>query len=66
MKYEDESFYLKNAKDGFTVKSYREVYFDGKLVKTELLRIDKYNPQNAVKIVGAEKREELQIVEQNV
>lgn len=66
VKYEDESFYLKNAKDGFTVKSYREVYFDGKLVKTELLRTDKYNPQNAVKIVGAEKREELQIVEQNV
>lgn len=65
VKYDDESFYLKHAKDGFTVKSYREVYFDGKLLRTELLRTDKYNPQNAIKIVGAEKRptEELDLTE---
>lgn len=57
VKYEDESFYLKRAKEGFYVKSFRETYFNNQLIKTELLRTDKYNSQQGVKIVGAEKRD---------
>lgn len=53
VKYTDESFYLKRAKTGFVVKSYREKYLGDKLVFTELIRTDKYKEQQAVKVVGA-------------
>lgn len=53
VQFTDESFYLKKARNGYTVKSFRETYLNGKLQKRELLRTDKYKPQNAVKIVGS-------------
>ncbi|MBQ8431092.1 MAG: VanW family protein, partial [Clostridia bacterium] len=53
VKYEDEWFYLKTAKDGYSVKSFRDIYFNGELLKTELLRTDKFKPQNAVKMYGS-------------
>ena len=56
VEYSDEYFYLKKACSGCTVKSYREVYNNGNLLKTELLRSDKYSPQHAVKIIGAKQR----------
>ena len=54
--YEDESFYLKKGVRGMEVKSYREKYVNGKLVKKTLLRTDKYKMQNAVKVFGTKKR----------
>lgn len=57
VRYEDEYFYLKNAIKGMQIKSYREKYVSGKLVDKELLRFDKFKPQNAVKVYGIEKRE---------
>ena len=56
VRYEDEYFYLKKPVDGMHVKSYREKYISGKLVNKELLRFDKFKPQNAIKVYGAEKR----------
>lgn len=58
VRYTDESFYLKTAHDGFTVKSYRDTYMNGEFVKAELIRTDKYAPQSAIKIIGAEEREQ--------
>jgi len=52
----DEYFYLKKAKNGCTIKSFREIYSFGVLVKIEELRIDKYLPQNAIKVYGGEVR----------
>ncbi len=57
--YEDESFYLKKATKGMEVKSYREIYVNGKLTDKQLLRFDKFNVQNAIKIYGTKKRTEL-------
>lgn len=54
--YSDEYYYLKKASSGCTVKSYREVYNNGNLIKTELLRSDKYLPQHAIKVIGAKQR----------
>ena len=56
VEYSDEFYYLKHARDGCTVKSFREVYYCGNLLSKETLRVDKYKPQNAVKIVGAKER----------
>ena len=57
VQFEDEFFYLKRASKGMEIKSYREKYLNGKLVKKELLRFDKYPVQNAIKVYGAKKRE---------
>ncbi len=54
--YEDESFYLKRASKGMDVKSYRECYKNGELIKKELLRTDKFKVQDAIKIYGSKKR----------
>lgn len=56
VQYCDEYFYLKNASSGSTIKSYREIYCNGELIKTEYLRTDKYLPQHAIKVFGAKKR----------
>ena len=56
VEFNDEFFYLKHARDGCTIKSYREVYFCGNLLRVESLRVDKYKPQQAVKIIGASNR----------
>ena len=58
IKYTDESFYLKKATNGCTIKSYREVYSNGELIKTELLRTDKFLPQRGVKVYGSIKKDE--------
>ncbi len=55
--YEDEFFYLKRASKGMEIKSYREKYLNGELVKKELLRFDKFSVQNAIKVYGTKKRE---------
>ena len=39
------------------INSYREKYINGVKVGEELLRKDKYKVQNAIKVVGAKKRE---------
>ncbi len=56
VRYVDEYFYLKNSIRGMQVKSYRETYIDGEMVNKELLRFDKFKPQNAVKVYGVEER----------
>ena len=55
--YEDESFYLQQAARGMEIKSYRQKLINGKVVSEEFLRHDKFVKQNAIKIVGAKKRE---------
>lgn len=54
--YDDEFFYLKKGNRGMEIKSYREKYINNQLVSTELLRHDKFKVNNAVKVVGKEKR----------
>lgn len=56
--YEDESFYLQRAYKGMEIKSYREIYQNNKKIGEEFLRHDKYKVQNAIKVVGAKKREQ--------
>ena len=56
--YEDEFFYLKTATTGMEINSYREKYENGVLINKELLRKDKYNVQNAIKMYGTKKRME--------
>ena len=57
MQYDDESFVLKKGSRGMEVKSYREKYQNGKLVEKQLLRYDKFKPQNTIIIVGTKARE---------
>jgi len=57
VKFEDEWFYFKKGSRGMEIKTYREKYENNVLVSTELLRHDKFKVQNAVKIFGIEKRE---------
>lgn len=56
VKYEDECFELKKARNGYTIKSYRLRYVDGVLQDKVLLRTDKYLPQHSVLVYGVEKR----------
>ncbi len=56
--YDDEFFYLKKGNVGMDIKSYREKYENNILVNKEILRHDKYNVQNTVKIFGTKKRTE--------
>jgi len=57
VEFEDESFYLQHSARGMEINSYREKYINGVKVGEELLRKDKYKVQNAIKVVGAKKRE---------
>ena len=57
VKYKDESFELKKARDGYTIKSYLVKIIDGVEIDKKLLRTDKYLPQNSVIVYGAEERE---------
>lgn len=57
VQYDDESFVLKKGSRGMEVKSYREKYQNGKLVEKQLLRYDKFKPQNTIIIVGTKARE---------
>ena len=58
----DPSMYVGNYKiefpphDGFVVKTYKEVYFAGKKIKTVYMGISSYNKSNGVKLVGSKKR----------
>lgn len=54
--YDDEYFYLKRGSRGMKIKSYRDEYKDGKLIEHKLIRTDRYNVENAVKIYGTKKR----------
>jgi len=56
--YVDESFELKRARDGYTVKSYLVKCVDGMEVNKKLLRTDKYLPQHSVVVYGTKQREE--------
>lgn len=56
VEFMDESFYLKKARNGCTIKSFREVYSYGNLVKIEELRTDKYLPQHAIIVYGSKFR----------
>ena len=57
VKYADEYFELKRARDGYTVKSYLVTLFDDVRVERELLRTDIYKPQQQVVIYGVKERE---------
>lgn len=52
VQFEDESFVLKKGSRGMEVKSYRAKYQNGQLIDKQLLRYDKYKPQNTIIIVG--------------
>lgn len=56
VRYKDQFFELKQAKEGYTVKSYRLSYLNGVLQNKTLLRTDKYLPQNRVIVYGVETR----------
>lgn len=60
--YEDEYFYLKKASKGMEIKTYREKYENNTLVAKELIRHDKFKVQNAIKIFGTKKRNEMMFV----
>ena len=57
--YDDEFFYLKKGSPGMEIKSYREKYINNILISKELLRHDKFKVQNAIKIYGNTKRENI-------
>lgn len=57
VEYEDESFYLQRSAKGMEINSYREKFVNNIKVGEELLRKDKFKVQNAIKVVGAKKRE---------
>ena len=57
VKYEDEFFFLKKPSTGMEIKTYRDKIQNGKIVLTELLRHDKYDVQNAIRVYGTKKRE---------
>lgn len=59
VEYDDEYFYLKKSNVGMDIISYREKYVSGNLSKTEILRKDTYKVQNALKIYGTKKREQI-------
>lgn len=57
VKFDDEFFYLKNGQRGMEINSFREKYHNNILVEKELLRHDKFQVQNKIKIYGSVKRE---------
>ena len=56
VEYSDESFELKKAKDGYTIKSYLIIMRDNIEIERKVLRTDKYLPQNSVVVYGARQR----------
>ena len=60
VKYVDESFELKCARDGYTVKSYLIKLVDGVQVARELLRTDIYKPQQQVVVYGVQSRNNIE------
>ncbi len=42
---------LKRAKDGLVSECYKEVYYRGELVRKEIVRRDRYNPEQGVKLI---------------
>lgn len=56
VKYIDDVYEFKRAKNGYTILSYRTKIVDGQVVEKQLLRRDKYAPQNQVLIYGTEAR----------
>ena len=42
------------------VKSYRQKFVNGQMVENQLLRYDKFKPQNAIIIVGTKMREPIE------
>ena len=66
VRYKDQFFELKQAKEGYTVKSYRLSYLNGVLQNKTLLRTDKYVPQNRVIVDGVEtRRKDIEFNENN-
>jgi len=59
--YDDESFILKTPSNGMEVKSYLEIYNHGVLQQIKLLRFDKFNVQDGIRIHGIKKRAEEEI-----
>jgi vancomycin resistance protein YoaR len=56
--YSDESFELKRAREGYTVKSYLIKNVNGQEVSKRLLRTDKYLPQHSIIVYGTKSRED--------
>ena len=56
VKYVDEFFELKRAREGYTVKSYLVKLVDGAQTGRELLRTDVYKPQQQVLVYGGQQR----------
>lgn len=56
VEYKDESFYKKQAQNGYKVNAYLEYYANNKLKKRKLLRTVTYKPQQGIKIFGAKNR----------
>lgn len=56
VKYDDEFFYLQKASLGMEVKSYREKYVNDNLESTEVLRHDKFQVKDSIKVYGSIKR----------
>ena len=44
---------IKKAKDGLLSECYKEVYYEGKLISSTLVRRDRYNPEMGIKIIRA-------------
>lgn len=58
VQFEDECFVLKKGVKGMEVKSYRQKFENGELVDCQLLRFDKFKPQNTVIVFGTKKRQQ--------
>ncbi len=51
--YKGEYYRLKWPSEGYDAKAYKEYYKDGKLIKREEIRHEKYQPQQGIVIEGA-------------
>lgn len=52
--YKGEYYRLKWPSEGYDCKAYKEYYRDGKLIKREEIRHEKYQPQQGIVIEGAQ------------
>lgn len=62
VKYVDEMYEFKRAKNGYTILSYRIKFENGQICDRELLRRDKYLPQNQVLVYGTKNREVQELI----
>lgn len=60
--YDDEFFYLKHGQKGMEVYSYRLKYKNDILLEKTKLRHDKFSPQDAIKVYGIKKRNEINYI----